>query len=191
MAAPTTPPNPSNLFLPLLPGSAKDENENEHAVRKDPAGWYFNSLHNFGLDCVDRICGYLGEIETMREQLQAANNQVISLRAAVQDFRSHPASSSSHRLSEKLPDIPKFGGKKSELRNWITKLHLKLDFNADRFAAPKADLFYAINRLEGNALTKVQPHIVDRTTILFDNLEDLLQLLNREFGDPDISTAQQ
>lgn len=164
-----------------------DEDKYGHAARNDPLFWYFfsNGLHEFGLDYVDRMSGYLGEIERMREQLQDVSNEVISLRAEGQTLRSRPASSSP-RLSERLPDIPKFGGKKSELRNWVTKLHLKLDFNADRFASPKADLFYAINRLEGDALTKVRPHIADGTTVLFDSLEDLLQLLHREFGDPDI-----
>lgn len=49
-----------------------------------------------------------------------------------------------------------YGGVKSELRNWITQLRLELVGNTRRCPTPQAQLIYAINRLENNALAQVK-----------------------------------
>ena len=93
--------------------------------------------------------------------------------------------------SEKLPDIPKFSGNKEELCSWITQLHLKLFVNADRYAGPKASLIYAISRLEGLALSQIQPYVKSENEIALEDVPSPLVMLERSFGDPDKKATAQ
>ena len=136
------------------------------------------------------------EVNNLRAQLQASNDELIAARGMISVFRQQSQEYQNHTSnreprSEKLPDIPKFSGNKDELRSWTTQLHLKLFVNADRFMGPKSGLIYAISRLEGLAISQVQPYVRSEQEILLDDVASLLTMLERAFGDPDKKATAQ
>ena len=63
-------------------------------------------------------------------------------------------------------------------------VNIKLTGNAEQFPSDQYRLAYVYVRLEGNALTQVQPHITE-AGITLANVTALLNILQTTFGDPD------
>jgi hypothetical protein len=93
-------------------------------------------------------------------------------------------------LSEKIPDPKEFDGTRNDLRRFIQQIHGKMTANADRFSTATACLTYVAGRLTGRAYELILPK-----TVLgipqFTNYPELLEYLEKAFGDPDrIQNAQ-
>ena len=89
------------------------------------------------------------------------------------------------RLSLKHPNPEIFSRKRSNLVWFITQIKVKLYQNKDHFAAPKSDVFYLISRLEGDAITQVQPLIKSESKIDLKLITELFNLLQLAFSNPD------
>ena len=103
----------------------------------------------------------VAELETQNASFAAEITTLKTVIAEIKDLSAKQASISSlqTRLSPKHPDPDKFNGNKDDLLQFTTQLKLKLNINADYFAAPKSDIAYAISRLEGNASVKSFPSL--------------------------------
>ena len=172
-----------------------------HSIQKFPHEWYNFSIQaanqitslSSSLDIKTSQCESLeSERDQIRRQLRDSNDELIAARALIISLRGHPSPiSHADSRSERLPDIPKFSGKKEDLRSWTTQLHLKLFVNKDRFTGEKSGLIYAISRLEGRALSQVQPYVKSQHEISLPDVPSLLVLLERAFGDPDRKATAQ
>jgi hypothetical protein len=101
-----------------------------------------------------------------------------------------PATPTSPRLSERLPDPDKFFGDRKDLRRFISQVHEKLIINCDRFPTPHARMAYVTNRLSGTPYSQVLPYIKNGLCQLKD-YPDILEILERAYGDPDrVNTAR-
>ena len=122
------------------------------SVQKFPHEWYYQAIQSANRSAT--LQGFLteksnqydfleAEHNNIRSQLQTSNNENIASRATIAGLRQqisdhhHQPAAQREARSEKLPDIPKFSGKKDELREWVTQLNLKLFVNQDRFTIPK------------------------------------------------------
>jgi Retrotransposon gag protein len=89
--------------------------------------------------------------------------------------------------SERLPDPPMYAGGRRDLRQFITKLRIKLEGNADRFPTEQNRLYYAVGRLEKGAGATADPFIRNKT---ITTVNQLISLLERTYDNPDrIATA--
>ena len=87
--------------------------------------------------------------------------------------------------STKYPDAPMFSGRvRTELREFITKLRLKLHFNHDRYPGEQDKLACTVQRLEDLALAQIIPFVADHRINLPD-IAALITILENAFGDPD------
>src|SRR5204863_902868 len=86
--------------------------------------------------------------------------------------------------AEKLPDIPMFGGKQSELHPWMDRLTIKIG-DRQRYLDVQGQLRYALSRLEGTAFDHVRPHLQNDGTINLVSVQALTTILERAFDDPD------
>ena len=93
-----------------------------------------------------------------------------------------PQSTSSSRLSERLPDPAIFEGDRKDFRRFEAKIHQKLKTNADRFPTAAERMSYVTNRLEGPAYAQILPYILDGECKL-SNYPNILYILNRVYGD--------
>ena len=120
-----------------------------HSIQKFPHEWYnflFKAANQItsllsSLDIRSSQCESLeSERDQIRRQLRDSNDELIAARALIITLRGHPSpiGHADSRL-ERLPDIPKFSGKKEDLRSWTTRLHLKLFVNKDRFTGENHD----------------------------------------------------
>ena len=176
------------------------------SVQKFPHEWYHQAIQSANRSAT--LQGFLteksnqydfleAEHNNIRSQLQTSNNENIASRATIASLRQqindhhHQPTAQREARSEKLPDIPKFSGKKDELREWVTQLNLKLFVNQDRFTNPKAGLLYAISRLEGRAMAQVQPYVKSHNEVSIPDVAGLLAMLERAFGDPDKKATAQ
>lgn len=94
-----------------------------------------------------------------------------------------PPSSSSARLSERLPDPDRFEGDRKDLRRFISQIHEKMNVNHDRYPTPQSRMTYVTNRLRGAPYAQVLPYI-KRGICQLEDYEEILQILDRAFGDP-------
>jgi len=85
--------------------------------------------------------------------------------------------------SERFPDPEQFNGERADLRRFTTQMVAKMTSNADRFPKPYNRVAYTINRLSGKAFKQVMPYI-DSTYSQFPDYTDVLELLDKAFGDP-------
>ena len=172
-----------------------------HSIQKFPHEWY-----NFSIQAANQITSLLSSLDIrtsqcesleserdqIRRQLRDSNDELIAARALIITLRGHPFPiGHADSRSERLSDIPKFLGKKEDLRSWTTQLHLKLFVNKDRFTGEKSGLIYAISRLEGRALSQVQPYVNSQHEISLPDVPSLLLLLEHAFGDPDRKATAQ
>ena len=106
-----------------------------------------------------------------------------------------PSKGTSDHRSDKIPDPAIFDGTKAKLREFATKLRLKMIGNADRFPTSHEKLVYAANRLERTAMDQMMPYItVDegkQTRIDLESYEDLIRILEGAFGDPNKKVTAQ
>ncbi|ODM21688.1 hypothetical protein SI65_02532 [Aspergillus cristatus] len=94
-----------------------------------------------------------------------------------------PPSTSSARLSERLPDPDRFEGDRKDLRRFISQIHEKMNVNHDRYPTPQSRMTYVTNRLRGAPYAQVLPYIKKGICQLKD-YEEILKILDRAFGDP-------
>jgi hypothetical protein len=92
-------------------------------------------------------------------------------------------STSSTRLSERLPDPAIFEGDRKDFRRFQSKIYQKMKTNADRFPTAAERMSYVTNRLEGPAYAQILPYILDGECQLPD-YTDVLRILERAYGDP-------
>ena len=189
-----------NITLPAIVNNAA---EFATEVAKNPEAWfnYTGHCHNtivnettfrLGMTPEDiqslknNFQTSIQENSQMRDTLQSISNEKARLEALLANqqqqssINTYPA-----KLSEKIPDPPKFSGKKDELRPWMTALTLKFKYNSDRFITPQSDLVYAFTRLEGPALQQVQTYILPNQEIVLANIQALFKILEVAFGDAD------
>jgi hypothetical protein len=101
-----------------------------------------------------------------------------------------PEPSETSRLSEKLPDTDKFSGDGKDLNRFTTQIYQKLTINRDRFRTPEERMAYVTSRLTGLAYAQVAPRIRFGKH-QFSDFEDILNLMEEAFGDPDrVQNAQ-
>lgn len=92
-------------------------------------------------------------------------------------------STSSSRLSEKLPDPDKFQATRADLRRFHDAVTEKLTINRDRYPTPLSRMAYVNSRLGIEAYRHVQPYIKDGICRLPDYTA-VLDVLRRVYGDP-------
>lgn len=101
-----------------------------------------------------------------------------------------PCSTSSTRISEKLPDSDRFDGSRENLRPFLQQIHAKMTANADRFTTRTSRLTYVAGRLSGRAYNLILPRMVFGVP-QFPDYHQLLEYLGTAFGDPDrVQNAQ-
>ena len=93
-------------------------------------------------------------------------------------------SATSTRLSEKLPDPEKFNGSRPDLRRFAQQVQAKITANLDRFPTPANRLIYVAGRLSDRAYDLILPKIINGVP-QFPDYPDLLDYLDKAFGDPD------
>ena len=109
--------------------------------------------------------------------------EAVPAAAAAEAPPAAPRSTSSARLSERLPDPAIFEGDRKDFRRFQSKIHQKMKTNADRFPTPAERMSYVTNRLEGPAYAQILPYILDGECQLPD-YPDVLRVLERAYGDP-------
>jgi hypothetical protein len=87
------------------------------------------------------------------------------------------------QLSERLPDPDRFEGDRKDLRRFISQIHEKMNVNRDRFPTPQSRMTYVNNRLKGAPYAQILPYVKKGICQLKD-YEDILDILDRAFGDP-------
>ncbi|CBF82237.1 hypothetical protein AN5254.2 [Aspergillus nidulans FGSC A4] len=88
-----------------------------------------------------------------------------------------------HQLSERLPDPDWFEGDRKDLRRFISQIHEKMNINRDCFPTPQSRMTYVNNRLKGAPYAQILPYVKKGICQLKD-YEDILDILDRAFGDP-------
>lgn len=146
-------------------------------------------LHHQLVDVQERLVNALANppIQPQPVLLSAQGNTTAGLSSETVRKTGNSTSTKEHR-SDKIPDPPMFDGNKTKLREFVTKLRLKMIGNADRYPTTQEKLVYAANRLEGTAMDQVMPYItVDaakKTKTELEGYENLIQILENAFGDP-------
>jgi hypothetical protein len=93
--------------------------------------------------------------------------------------RPSPSTRNHVDLSERLPDISEFTGKRNQLLLWKSALANKLAGNHDRYPTELARITYARARIAGEpALT------LSRLNNEFPTLDSLISWLDKQYGDP-------
>lgn len=87
--------------------------------------------------------------------------------------------------STKHPDPEKFNGTRTDLRRFVEQVFSKMKSNADHFVDPQSRMRYVASRLEGRAFDLILPY-ASRGDYSLADYEDILDMLNRAFGDTDL-----
>jgi hypothetical protein len=83
-----------------------------------------------------------------------------------------------------VPHPPEFSGDCMELLHFISKVRSKLARESLRYIDEQYKVHYIYGFLKGNTQNQIEPYILaDR--INFENIEELIGILNTAFGDPD------
>ena len=125
------------------------------------------------------------EIDRLQAQLNAPSASVLATDPTPPPVPVTPASSST--LSERVPDPACFKGDQSDLARFQDQIRSKLIINGDRFRTPQARNGYVLSRLEGLAYQQVHPHVRGGIP-QFGDYEEILELLQRSFGDPNLAS---
>ena len=126
------------------------------------------------------------ELTLLQTEVSRLTTENTRLQAMVDRLLAQPAREPRERedRAEKLPDIPMFGGKQSELRPWMDRLTIKIG-DRQRYPDVQGQLRYALSRLEGTAFDHVRPHLQNDGTINLVSVQALTTILERAFDDPD------
>jgi hypothetical protein len=95
-----------------------------------------------------------------------------------------PAPSEHSVRSDKLPDPDVFKGERSDLRRFLSQISQKLRINRDRYPTAESRLAYVSSRLSGPAYSQILPYINRDGTCRLPDYPELLNLLERAYGDP-------
>jgi hypothetical protein len=118
--------------------------------------------------------------------LEHSQREVVRLQGVIDHVLRQPAAPRQERedRAEKLPDIPMFSGKLSELRPWIDRLNIKVG-DRRRYPNLQDQLRYALSRLEGTAFDHVRPRLQPDGIINLTSVDALTNILVQAFDDPD------
>jgi hypothetical protein len=87
--------------------------------------------------------------------------------------------------STKLPDPPVLtDGKEPTIDNWAVKIRTKLSANADHYPTEALRMAYLASRVDGTANLHLQPRLRPTAVNRFETAEDMIEALDRVFGDP-------
>src|SRR5436190_7038139 len=127
------------------------------------------------------------DFDPSQRDLEAATRETIRLQRTVDRLLEQPAgqpANNQQNRSEKLPDIPMFGGKQSELRPWMDCLSIKIG-DCHRYPNLQDQLRYALSRLDSTAFSHIRSHLQPNGTIDLASIEALTNILVAAFDDPD------
>lgn len=154
------------------------------ALRPDAWFSYLRDAGAYQTNLTRLCCKHEPTIATLERELLNTNKQLV------QALTTHTTSPQASR-SPKHPDPDKFNGNRAELEPFLAQLRTKLALNKDHFPSENMKIFYAISRLEGQAMRQVMPHIKLDNTTDYSTVNDLIQTLTVAFGDPDKQTTAQ
>ena len=136
----------------------------------------------------DELTGTHEELVDVREDHERLRTELARAQATIDRLLAAPiqqpaAQNDRPERKEKLPDIPKFAGKREELQPWIDQLWLKIGDDT-QYPTDQDRLRYAFSRLEGPAFDQARQYRTG-TRINLANVEALVTILERAFDDPD------
>ena len=120
-------------------------------------------------------------VKHQREQLKEA-----VLAAAAREREGTPTNVGSHSgKSTKIPDAPILtDGKEPQFAAWLIQIQGKLEANADHYPTEALKITYITTRCGGLAASNIQPRLRRDATKPFRSADELLEALERTFGDP-------
>lgn len=133
---------------------------------------------------------------TYKDQMHVLQGELVSAQKIAMDWMkaSNQADNTpkeDRRRSAKHPDPDKYGGKKEDLDIFIAQLRVKLTINSDHWTSETQKICYAASRLEGDAMLYVLPHLKSDDTTDYKSVGELIETLQKAFGDPDKKTTAQ
>ena len=85
----------------------------------------------------------------------------------------------------KLPDPPVFfDGKEPNIDHWLAKMRSKLLANEDHMPTEILRKAYVENRVNGDAMRHIEARLRKGAAKPFETAEEMLELLERIYGDP-------
>ena len=104
----------------------------------------------------------------------------------IKDLNLNPSRFKSDKAekSEKLPDPDPFDGTREKLIPFLFAIRSKLAINLNRYPTEDSKIDYVYSRLSGNAQAQILPRLQAELNKI-DTCDQLLEHLERSFGDPD------
>jgi len=129
--------------------------------------------------------GQLGEqVAIVKHQRIQLNEAAITAAAREREGTPTTVGSSSGK-STKLPDAPILtDGKEPQFTAWLIQIQGKLDANADHYPTEALKISYITTRCGGLAASNIQPRLRRDATKPFRTVNEVLEVLERTFGDP-------
>lgn len=137
-------------------------------------------LHNQALDAIKESTNENTHIRAALQQEQQRNGELHTINLALAARLSDAPSSRRQRMA----DPPKFNGDRGKLRNFKIQLRLKLAEEGS-FPNESEKIRYIIGLLEDQAMDQIGPHLKEGGVTHFTTAEEVIQCLDRAFGDPD------
>jgi len=129
-------------------------------------------------------------IEQQTAFITALERRVLEKEAVIthletrQGREATPASDRTMKTT-KLPDPPVFFGTVDPLLDdWLSKMKSKLSANQDHYPTEALRMGYVENRVGGNAIKHLAPRLRTGSTNPFVSTEDMFEVLERVYGDP-------
>jgi hypothetical protein len=124
------------------------------------------------------------ENDAYQQKITATEQQLKHEQDTTAALRNAAANTPGGTPSVTIPDPERFDGSRDKLRTFKAHLRLKLRGDAPRYPSPAHEINYTFGLLTGPAFTQVMSYIKpDR--IDFATVDDLLNVLDIAFGDPD------
>jgi len=133
------------------------------------------------------------ELQELQDQLEdkdaTIERQKLRLRAAAEaaERETTPTTTGSQyeKRSTKLPDAPILtDGKEPQFTAWLIQIQGKLEANADHYPSEALKISYITTRCGGLAASNIQPRLRRDAARPFRTAEEVLDVLERTFGDP-------
>lgn len=91
----------------------------------------------------------------------------------------------------KIADPELYAGSCKDLKDFVIRLRIKLEGNADRFGFLRAATMYTISRLQGDTLPQVSAYISGPQSLRLKEPEEIITILAKADGDPNpVATAK-
>jgi len=133
------------------------------------------------------------EIAELKEQIQEQQAVIDRQRQRLRDMAARaereetPTTTASQyeKRSTKLPDAPVLtDGKEPQFTAWLIQIQGKLEANADHYPTEALKISYVATRCGGLAASNIQPRLRRDATKPFHTANEVLEVLERTFGDP-------